>query len=150
MIKDREFYKTILRLSLPAAFQAVINLLIVLADNLMVSQLDARGLSFAAVVQSNSITNLAIAFLTGLASGSIVLIAQYWGKKDTNSIKAVCASVMLMAMGVAAIFILFIQVFPRDILHIVINKRETEAVSIALRYLPLVSFSYLPYAVTAC
>jgi len=35
-------------------------------------------------------------------------------------------------------------------LHIVINKRETEAVSIALRYLPLVSFSYLPYAVTAC
>ncbi len=150
MIKDREFYKTILRLSLPAAFQAVINLLIVLADNLMVSQLDARGLSFAAVVQSNSITNLAIAFLTGLASGSIVLVSQYWGKKDTNSIKAVSASVMLMAMGVAAVFILFIQLFPRDILHIVINKRETEAVSIALRYLPLVSFSYLPYAVTAC
>ncbi|NLX83131.1 MAG: MATE family efflux transporter [Clostridiales bacterium] len=150
MIKDRDFYKTILRLSLPAAFQAVINLLIVLADNLMVSQLDAQGLSFAAVVQSNSITNLAIAFLTGLASGSIVLVSQYWGKKDTRSIKAVAAAVMCMAMAVATVFILLIQLFPRDILHIVINRRETEAVNIALRYLPLVSFSYLPYAITAC
>ena len=150
MIKDRDFYKTILRLSLPAAFQAAINLLVVLADNLMVSQLDARGLSFAAVVQSNSITNLVIAFLTGLASGSIVLVSQYWGKKDTRSIKAVAAAVTLLSVMVAALFILAIQLFPRQILHIVINRNETEAVNIAMRYLPLVAFSYLPYAITAC
>lgn len=150
MIKDRDFYKTILRLSLPAAFQAAINLLVVLADNLMVSQLDARGLSFAAVVQSNSITNLAIAFLTGLASGSIVLVSQYWGKKDTRSIKQVAAAVTLLAVLVSFLFILVIQLFPRQILHIVINRNETEAVNIAMRYLPLVAFSYFPYAITAC
>ena len=150
MIKDRTFYKTILRLSLPAAFQAAINLLVVLADNLMVSQLDPWGYSFAAVVQSNSITNLAVAFLTGLASGSIVLVSQYWGKKDTKSIQEVAAVVLCMAMLVASLFILLIQLFPKQILHIVINKNEAEAVAIAMRYLPLVSFSYLPYAITAC
>lgn len=150
MIKDREFYKTILRLSLPAAFQGLINLLVVLADNLMVTRLDPNGLSFAAVVQSNSITNLAIALLTGLASGSIVLISQYWGKKDTGRIREVTSAVMALSLGVALLLVLIINLFPRPILHIVINRRETQAVELAMGYLPLVCLSYLPYAVSAC
>ena len=150
MITDRSFYRTILRLSLPAAFQGLINLMVVLADNLMVTQLDPNGLSFAAVVQSNSITNLAIALLTGLASGSVVLISQYWGKKRTSRIKEVSAAVMLMSLTIASVMILIINLFPRQVLHIVINSRETEAVNIAMLYLPLVCLSYLPYAVTTC
>ena len=149
MIKDREFYKTILRLSLPAAFQSLMNLLMVLADNLMVSRLDSQGLAFAAVTQSNSITNLVLAFVTGLASGSIVLISQYWGKKDTQRIQQIAAAVMLLNFLVAAAFVLIIQLFPRTVLHIVINPRETQAVQLAIDYLSLVCLSYLPYAVTA-
>lgn len=149
MIKDTGFYKTILRLSLPAAFQSLINLLVVLADNMMVSQLDPQGLSFAAVVQSNSVTNLAIALLTGLAGGSIVLISQYWGKSDTARIKEVASAGMLLNILVALAFVLLVNLFPRPILHIVINRKEEAAVAIALRYLPLVCLSYLPYAVTA-
>lgn len=150
MIKDKAFYKTILRLSLPAAFQALINLLVVMADNLMVSQLDAQGLSFAAVTQSNSITNLTLALLTGLASGSIVLVSQYWGRKDTRRIREVGAAVMALSLALAGLVVLLINLFPRPILHIVINKQETQAIGLALSYLPLVSLSYLPYAVTAC
>ncbi len=150
MIRDKSFYKTILRLSLPAAFQGLINLLVVMADNVMVTQLDPQGFSFAAVVQSNSITNLAIAVLTGLASGSIVLVSQYWGKKDTKRIAQVSSAVMAMGLLIAMMFILLINLFPRFIINIVINKNEIEATAIALRYLPIVCLSYLPYAVTAC
>ncbi|NLW20303.1 MAG: MATE family efflux transporter [Clostridiales bacterium] len=150
MIKDKAFYRTILRLSLPAAFQGLINLLVVMADNLMVTRLDPLGHSFAAVVQSNSITNLAIALLTGLASGSIVLISQYWGRKDTRRIQQVTAAVMALAVGVALLMALLINLFPTQILHIVINRRETGAVALALTYLPLVCLSYIPYAVSAC
>lgn len=150
MIRDLSFYKTILRLSLPAAFQGLINLLVVMADNVMVTQLDPNGFSFGAVAQSNSITNLAIAVLTGLASGSIVLVSQYWGKKDTKRIAQVSSAVMTMGLLIAAFFILVINLFPRQIIHIVINKNELQATQIAMRYLPLVCFSYLPYAVTAC
>ncbi len=150
MIRDMSFYKTILRLSLPAAFQGLINLLVVMADNVMVTQLDPLGNSFAAVVQSNSITNLAIAVLTGLASGSIVLVSQYWGKKDTKRISQVTSAVMAMGLLIALFFVLAINLFPRSIINIVINKNETAATAIAMRYLPLVCLSYLPYAVTAC
>ncbi|NLM85309.1 MAG: MATE family efflux transporter [Clostridiales bacterium] len=150
MIKDRSFYRTIFRLSLPAAFQGVINLLVVMADNLMVTTLDTQGLAFAAVVQSNSITNLALALLTGLANGSIVLVSQYWGKKQTGRIRDITAAVMLLSILVAGCFVLLLHILTLPVLRIVINRNEVEAISLAARYLPLISFSYLPYAVTAC
>ena len=150
MIKDKTFYKTILRLSLPAAFQSLINLLVVLADNLMVSRVDPEGMAFTAVLQSNSITNLILATLTGLASGSIVLISQYWGKKDLRRIRDVSAAVLVLGVLVAFAAILLIFLLPKQVLMLVINRNDTAAINYAMAYLPLVSLSYLPYAVTAC
>jgi putative MATE family efflux protein len=150
MIKDKAFYKTILRLSLPAAFQSLINLLVVMADNLMVTRVDPGGMAFTAVLQSNSITSLVLATLTGLASGSIVLISQYWGKKDILSIRDVSAAVLVLCMLVAFTAIFLILLFPKQILLLVINRNDTAALDYAMAYLPLVSLSYLPYAVTAC
>ena len=51
-MKDKGFYRSILRLALPAAFQSLMSLLVTMADNLMVSSLDPHGLSLAAVAQS--------------------------------------------------------------------------------------------------
>ena len=88
MVKDKQFYKTILRLSLPAAFQSAVNLLVVMADNVMVTRTGGNALS--AVAQSNAITTFVTAALTGLSTGAIVLISQYWGKR-TKSASARCA-----------------------------------------------------------
>jgi putative MATE family efflux protein len=149
MIRDRGFYKTILRLSLPAAFQSMMSLLVVMADNVMVTRLDAHGYALAAVSQANSVTNLVNATLTGMAGGAVVLIAQYWGKKDLNRIRTVFAAVSAASVFLAAVVIAGILLFPRAILGIVISGRETEITSLALEYLPAVCFSYLAYAVTA-
>lgn len=149
MIKDKNFYKALLRLSLPAAFQSLISLLVVMADNLMVSSIDAQGLAFAAVVQSNSMSNLALALLSGLASGSIVLVSQYWGKKDVKRIQEVGAAVLLLCLQVALVLVVVINLFPRQILGILIKQQETATIEIALEYLPLVSLSFLPLAVSA-
>ena len=89
MVKDKQFYKTILRLSLPAAFQSAMNLLVVMADNVMVTRTGQNALS--AVSQSNAITTFVTAGLTGLATGAVVLISQYWGKRDEKRIRTVCA-----------------------------------------------------------
>ena len=86
---QKGFYRNILRLSLPAAFQALMSLLVVMVDNLMVSRLDSQGFNLAAVSQSNSITNFVNASLTRLAGGSIVLISQYGGKKNLARIRPI-------------------------------------------------------------
>ena len=70
MIRDREFYKTIFRISLPAAFQALVSFLVVVADDVMVSKLPDGASAQAAVTQVNSLTAFYTATLTGLAGGT--------------------------------------------------------------------------------
>ena len=101
MIRDREFYRTILRISLPAALQALVSFLVVVADDVMVSKLPDGAAAQAAVAQVNSITAFYTATLTGLVSGSAVLIAQYWGKRDMARIRRIFAVVMWFCLGAA-------------------------------------------------
>ncbi len=149
IIKDRSFYQSILRLSLPTAFQSLISLLVVMVDNVMVARIDPYGFSLAAVAQSNSITNFANALMSGLAGGSIVLISQYWGRQDKARIKQVYAVIAALCLAVSAVLIVVIQLFPHAILSLVINPNETEITALAMQYLPIVCLSYLPFAVTA-
>ena len=57
MSESKAFYRSILRLSIPTAIQAVLSLLVVMADNVMVSRLDPSGINLSAVSQSNAVTN---------------------------------------------------------------------------------------------
>ena len=147
MIKDRKFYQTLLRLSLPAAFQSAVNLLVIMADNVMVTRTGPDALS--AVAQSNAITTFVTAGLTGLGNGAIVLISQYWGKKDTNRIRTVASVAISACLLFALVATLAVRLFPRFLLGVVINGGETEVIDLALRYLPVVCLSYLPLAVTS-
>lgn len=146
---QKGFYRNILRLSLPAAFQALMSLLIIMVDNLMVSRLDTQGISLAAVSQSNSITNFVNAALMGMAAGSVVLISQYWGKRDTKRIKPICATVLSLCIGFAVLVTLLLNLFPYIVLNLVISKKEVAITKLALDYLPVLSLSYLPLAITA-
>ena len=147
MVKDKQFYKTILRLSLPAAFQSAINLLVVMADNVMVTRTGSNALS--AVSQSNAITTFVAAGLTGLATGAVVLISQYWGKRDEKRIRTVCAVSAAACLLFALMAVAAVLLFPRALLSLVINRGETAVIDLALEYLPIVCLSYLPLALTS-
>lgn len=149
MIRDKDFYRSIFRLALPTAFQSLISLLVVMADNLMVTRIDPDGLSFAAVAQSNSITNFVNAAMTGLAGGSVVLIAQYWGKKDTDAIRSVCSVVLSLCVGFAVAVAGLIRLFPGMALNMVISAKETRVLDLGMQYLPIVCLAYIPFAVSA-
>lgn len=99
MVRDKEFYRTMFKIALPIALQSLLSLLVVVADNIMVSFTPDGVLAQAAASQVNSITALVTAALTGLVGGSSVLIAQYWGKKDMERIKQVFAVVLWICLG---------------------------------------------------
>ena len=147
MVRDKKFYQTILRLSLPAAFQSAVNLLVVMADNVMVTRTGENALS--AVAQSNAITTFVTAALTGLSTGAIVLISQYWGKKDEKRIRTVCAVSFTVCVLFALLAIALVRLFPRALLGLVINGGETAVIDLAMQYLPIVCLSYLPLALTS-
>ena len=146
MVKDKQFYRQILALSLPAAFQSALSLLVVMADNVMVTRTGAYALS--AVAQSNAITTFVTAGLNGLATGAVVLISQYWGKRDMKRIKTICSVAAAACLLFAVLCIIAVRLFPRSLLRLVINAGETQVIDLAMQYLPIVAFSYLPYALT--
>ena len=147
LVRDRQFYKTMLRLSLPSAFQSAVSLLVVMADNVMVTRTGANALS--AVAQSNAITTFVNAGLTGLATGAVVLISQYWGKRDTARIRTVCAVSTATCLLFAMLALLAVILFPRALLSLVIRGSEGAVIDLALQYLPLSALQYVPLALTA-
>ena len=62
MIREKRFYKTLFRLALPSAFQSFLSLLVVMADNIMISRFDPDN-ALAAVSQVNSVSTFVIAML---------------------------------------------------------------------------------------
>ena len=149
MSESKAFYRSILRLSIPTAIQAVLSLLVVMADNVMVSRLDPSGINLSAVSQSNAVTNFVNAGLMGLSAGGVVLISQYWGKRDISRIRLVASTVLSACEGFALVMMALVLLFPRAVLGLVINANEAEVTAIALQYLPIVCLQYLPLALTA-
>lgn len=148
VIRDGEFYKTIFRISLPAAFQALVSFLVVVADDIMVSKLSGGASAQAAVTQVNSLTAFYTATLTGLVSGSSVLIAQYWGKRDMMRIRKVFSIVFWICITTALVFTFVVRLFPGAVTGLVISAKETQVSGLAREYLRIACLTFLPYAVT--
>ena len=154
MVRDKNFYKTIFKISLPAAFSSLVSFLVVVADDIMVSNITSDAVSGigklaqSAVSQINALTAFYTATLLGLVSGSGVLIAQYWGKKDVERIRRIFSMIFVLSAAVSVLFVLAASLFPRAIASLVIGKEETEVMKLALEYFAIVCFSYIPYAVT--
>ena len=146
-VKDREFYRTLVRLSLPAALQSLISLLVLMADNVMVSRFSADAL--APVSQANSVSTFVTAALAGLGSGAVVLISQYWGKRDTASVKRVFAVAATLCLALAAGIVAAIELFPHAIISIVLDREQQALTPVAVSYLRIACLAYLPLAVTS-
>lgn len=146
-VRDRNFYRSMVRLSLPAALQAVLSLLVMLADNVMISRFDASFL--APVSQANSVSTFVIAALNGIGSGTVVLVSQYWGKQDHTAIKRVFSVAAAMGLGVAAVFVALIWLMPGTVISLVLDPALKALTPVAVSYLRLVCLSFLPFGLTS-
>ena len=87
LTKDRSFYKSLLLLSVPIALQNLVTFSIGLLDNVMIGTLGDAAIS--GVYMGNQIQTLLQIFSAGIEGAILVLAAQYWGKRDTESIKKI-------------------------------------------------------------
>lgn len=145
LVREKAFYRTLFVIALPAAFQSLVSLLVVMLDNIMVSSLGEVALS--AVSMSNQITSLFTALILGLASGSSVLISQYWGKQDLGHIKQVFAVVFQICTMVSVLVTALVYFFPVQALSIVTN--DAGVIEQAVPYIRIVCFSYLLYGLSS-
>ena len=145
MVREKAFYRTIFAIALPSAFQGLISFLVVLADNMMVASLGDTV--YAGVAQSNGITAFFTAAIMGLVGGSSVLIAQYWGKQDTDRIKRVFSIVSWVCLGVAMLFAVAITAMPVGMLRLLVS--DEAVIAAGKPYITIACWAYLPYALSA-
>ena len=77
----------------------------------------------------------------GLTAGAGVLTSQYWGRKDSASIREVMSMAYKISMTLAAIFTILALTIP-DILMSFYTK-EPEVIEAGAQYLRIIAFTYL-------
>ena len=145
MVREKQFYRTLFTIAIPSALQSVVSYSVGMADTVMVGQLGDASLAGVAV--SNQINAFLFSLLAGITSGSSVLIAQYWGKRDIATIKRIFSLVFILCTGVGAFATAAVLAAPGAILRLMAGDNQ-ELISAAIPYFTTVCFSYVLYAAT--
>jgi len=132
-------------IAVPAALQSLISFSAGTVDTIMVGQLGDEVLAGVAV--SNQVNTFLFSLLVGITSGSSVLIAQYWGKKDAATIKNIFSFIFLLCITIGLAATAAALVFPRRIIMLMAGDNEA-LISAALPYFTIVCFSYALFAAT--
>ena len=108
--KDKNLLIQLFIIAIPIAIQNLINVGVSVTDTLMIGNIDE--LQLAGISQANQPYFIFTTLIFGLASGSMVLNSQYWGKRDIKSIKTIMGLMMRIAIVGGLIASLVVLIFP--------------------------------------
>lgn len=137
--KDNELAQQMLHLVVPIAIQQFMLSLVSATDALMLGFVDQTSLSAVSLAgQVQFVLNL---FVAGIAAGCGIMIAQYWGKRDTASIEKVMPVALYTNLLSGGIFTVLALMIPGGLMHIFTN--DPLLISNGASYLRAVALSYV-------
>lgn len=143
---DKQFNKELMALAIPFALQGLLNALVGASDALMLGRLTQE--SIAAVSLANQISFVMSLFMGAVVGAVGVLVAQYYGKGDHDTVKKLLSMSIRYVVVISAVFFAFAFWAPETLMKIFTN--EEELIRIGAGYLRIVSFSYLFMSITQC
>lgn len=143
---DKKFYRLLLGISIPIAMQNLITFAVSMIDTLMVGSLGKVPLS--AVSIANNLFFVLMILIFGLASGSNIMISQYWGKEDVNTIHKILAIMYRVCIGIIVIFVMIAVFLPTQFMSIF--STDAEVIAGGASYLRIVAIGYVFYGLTNC
>ena len=138
------FYKSFFSLYIALVLQNVITLSVNLTDNVMLGAYSETALSGAAAV--NQIQFVFQQLLNGLGDGVVIFCSQYWGKKQTETMKRISAVAMHAAITVSVLLFILVSLFPFEAVGIFTT--DESIIQEGAKYLQVIRFTYLLFAVT--
>lgn len=141
---QRELMKKLILIAIPIALQNLINVGVSVTDTLMIGNINE--LQLAGISQANQPYFIFTTLIFGLASGSMVLNAQYWGNGDKDSIRAIMGLIMRIGVVAGALVAILVISFPNKVLSIFTN--EAMVINYGAEYIKIVGFSYVFSAFT--
>ena len=149
LFSDAVFYRKLVRLALPIAFQTLMLALVAASDALMLgcgAAGDQNAMSAASLAsQVQFVQNMLLSCITG---SMVILGAQYWGRRDTDAIGRIFRIGLRAAMLVSAAFAAACVAFPRALMFL--YAQDPTLLDMGSRYLRIAGFSYLFAGVSQC
>ena len=142
--KKDSFYRALLSLALPLLLQNLMNSAVSAADTLMLGFVGQSQLAASSL--AGNLQFLVNMFIYGIGSGSSVLIAQYWGRKDYDTIERTIGIALRFTLVVGLVFSCAAIFFPASVMRI--YTTETELIDYGVQYLRIVGFGYFLNAFT--
>ena len=133
------FYRQVALLALPIVLQNLITSTLGMADTFMVGMLGE--VPMAAVTLANIPLYVVQMFIFGVQSGASVLISQYWGKQDRESINRVLGVALGVVLLVSSVSAGILLVCPVQFLSLFGN--EPEVIALAAQYGSIAGLSYV-------
>lgn len=144
LFNDKNFWKIMIKLTVPVALQNLLTSSFTLADTLLVSNLGTVALSSVGMIgQWAWLMNM---ILVGFCSGTAVFISQYWGIKDMKRIRHIGGISIVLATIVSVLFTAVSLAIPNYVIKIF--NSDPEVIAAGSEYLKYVAFSYIAIALT--
>ena len=131
-------------LAVPIALQNFVTFCVGLLDNVMIGALGDAAIS--GVYMGNQIQTLLQLVSLGIESAILVLAAQYWGKRDTESIKKVTSIGLKFSVAIGAVLTVVCAAAPRWVISLF--SSEASVISVGTEYLQILAFSYIFFCIT--
>ena len=145
-LRDREFNRKLLLLTLPIALQNLMLALVAAADALMLGKVDQN--SMAAVSLATQIQFVQNMVIWAIVGGVGILGAQYWGKRDHVVLGRIFGIGIRESLILSVAFFIGCYFFPRTLMRLFAH--DPTLVAIGVEYLRVASWSYLITGISQC
>lgn len=144
MNDKKSFYRNFFSIYIVIVLQNIVTISVNLTDNVMLGAYSETALSGAAAV--NQIQFVYQQLLTALGDGLVIFCSQYWGKKQTKPMKKIAATAMYGAAAIAVLLFVLVSLMPYQAVGLFTTDKAIIAEGV--RYLNIIRFTYLFFAVT--
>lgn len=147
LVKDKKFYFSIISIVIPIAFQNLISFGVNLSDTVMLGLADNSGTLLSAASLANQPFFILSLFIFGISGAGAVLGAQYWGRQDLTSIRAIISMIVKIASAVSLVAAFFILLMPEQIMSL--YSDNAEIIAAGAEYLRVLGYSYFTFGISS-
>ena len=115
-VKDKSFYRMFFRLMIVVALQNLVAYSVNMLDNMMLGSYSQNALSGAATV--NQIFFVVNQLAIAIGNALIVMCSQYWGKRDTDTIRKLTGIALTFSFLAALVVLVICSALPEQVLSL--------------------------------
>lgn len=142
--EGKAFYKSLFHVVGPIAIQNLLTAAVGSADVIMLGYVGQTAIAASSL--AGQVMFIMVMIATGISSGLVMLAAQYWGKKDYESIRTLHGSALRISASFGLLFSILTFCIPQLIMRIF--TEDAALIETGAKYLRAVSFSYVCFSIS--